>query len=93
MRNIFASNPQLVEITAARNSTLQGAYLTLAARALGLDCGPMSGFDNAKADDEFFGADCATSATVIARSVCPAVRAWNSMRPAPCCESSSMRCR
>src|SRR5213593_779089 len=46
-----------MEKTAARrNSSLQGAYLILAARALGLDCGPMSGFDNAKLDDEFFGA-------------------------------------
>lgn len=52
----FADNPQLVETTAKRNSTLQGAYLMLAARALGLDCGPMSGFDNAKVDDAFFGA-------------------------------------
>jgi 3-hydroxypropanoate dehydrogenase len=38
-----------------RNATLQGAYLMLAARSLGLDCGPMSGFDNAKVDAEFFG--------------------------------------
>ena len=36
--------------------SLQGAYLIIAARALGLDCGPMSGFDNAKVDEEFFGA-------------------------------------
>ena len=43
-------------MTAKRNSTLQGAYLIIAARALGLDCGPMSGFDNAKVDEEFFGA-------------------------------------
>ena len=43
----------MVEVTAQRNSTLQGAYLILAARALGLDCGPMSGFDNAKVDEEF----------------------------------------
>ncbi len=56
MRDVFAKNPQLVEITAKRNSSLQGAYLMLAARALGLDCGPMSGFDNAKVDEEFFGA-------------------------------------
>ncbi|HYM33586.1 MAG TPA: malonic semialdehyde reductase [Candidatus Cybelea sp.] len=42
------------ETTAFRNGTLQGAYLILAARALGLDCGPMSGFDNAKVDAEFF---------------------------------------
>jgi 3-hydroxypropanoate dehydrogenase len=55
MRDIFAKNPQLVETTAKRNSSLQGAYLILAARALGLDCGPMSGFDNAKVDEEFFG--------------------------------------
>jgi len=56
MRDMFAANPQLVEFTAKRNSSLRGAYLILAARALGLDCGPMSGFDNAKLDDEFFGA-------------------------------------
>jgi 3-hydroxypropanoate dehydrogenase len=56
MRDLFASNPQLVEVTAKRNSSLQGAYLMTAARALGLDCGPMSGFDNAKLDEEFFGA-------------------------------------
>src|SRR5215470_10823402 len=56
MRELFIDNPQLVEQTARRNSALQGAYLMLAARALGLDCGPMSGFDNAKLDHEFFGA-------------------------------------
>ena len=56
MRKMFAANPQLVEVTAQRNSTLQGAYLMLAARAAGLDCGPMSGFDNAKVDQEFFAA-------------------------------------
>ncbi len=42
------------ETFAFRNGTLQGAYLILAARAVGLDCGPMSGFDNAKVDAEFF---------------------------------------
>src|SRR6516225_6972247 len=42
MRNVFTNNPQLVETTAKRNSSLQGAYLMLAVRALGLDCGPMS---------------------------------------------------
>jgi 3-hydroxypropanoate dehydrogenase len=56
MRDLFAENPQLIQETAKRNSTLQGAYLIIAARALGLDCGPMSGFDNAKVDEEFFGA-------------------------------------
>jgi hypothetical protein len=50
---MFENNPQLVEVTAQRNSTLQGAYLVLAARALGLHCGPMSGFDDAKVDQEF----------------------------------------
>jgi 3-hydroxypropanoate dehydrogenase len=56
MRENFANNPQLIEQTAKRNSTLQGAYLILAARAFGLDCGPMSGFDNGKVDEEFFAA-------------------------------------
>jgi|SRR5208283_4965793 len=55
-RDVFANNPQLAEVTARRNSSLQGAYLIIAARALGLDCGPLSGFDNAKVDQEFFGA-------------------------------------
>ena len=56
MRDLFANAPELVDATAKRNSSLQGAYMILAARALGLDCGPMSGFDNAKVDEEFFGA-------------------------------------
>lgn len=55
MRDRFAAAPELVEVTARRNSSLQGAYLIMAARAIGLDCGPLSGFDNAKVDDEFFG--------------------------------------
>jgi 3-hydroxypropanoate dehydrogenase len=53
-RSWFAGKPELIKTTAFRNGTLQGAYLMLAARALGLDCGPMSGFDNAKVDAEFF---------------------------------------
>ncbi len=53
-RDLFASNPELAETTAFRNATLQGAYLILSARALGLDVGPMSGFDNARVDAEFF---------------------------------------
>lgn len=48
------ADPELAAITALRNGTLQGAYLMLAARALGLDCGPMSGFDHAGVDAEFF---------------------------------------
>lgn len=53
-RSWFAGNQPLTDITAFRNGTLQGGYLILAARALGLDCGPMSGFDNAALDAEFF---------------------------------------
>jgi 3-hydroxypropanoate dehydrogenase len=53
-RSWFVGNQPLIEVTAFRNGTLQGGYLILAARALGLDCGPMSGFDNAKVDAEFF---------------------------------------
>jgi 3-hydroxypropanoate dehydrogenase len=56
MVKMFETNPELVEATAKRNSSLQGAYLIMAARALGLDCGPMSGFDNSKVDEEFFSA-------------------------------------
>ncbi len=50
----FAGNAALAEETAFRNSSLQGAYLMLAARALGIDCGAMSGFDKSKVDDAFF---------------------------------------
>jgi 3-hydroxypropanoate dehydrogenase len=49
----FTENPALSEETAFRNGTLQGAYLIVAARALGLDCGPMSGFDKAKVEEAF----------------------------------------
>ncbi len=54
MRALFVGKPGFIADTAFRNSSLQGAYLMLAARALGLDCGAMSGFDNAKVDAEFF---------------------------------------
>lgn len=50
----FEGKPKKIEQTAFRNGTLQGAYLIMAARALGLDCGPMSGFDNEAVDKEFF---------------------------------------
>lgn len=50
----FVGNDKLIETTAFRNSSLQGAYFIIAARALGLDTGPMSGFDNAKVDEAFF---------------------------------------
>jgi 3-hydroxypropanoate dehydrogenase len=54
MRANFVGKPDLIAATAFRNGSLQGAYLMLAARALGLDCGAMSGFDNAKVDAAFF---------------------------------------
>jgi 3-hydroxypropanoate dehydrogenase len=51
---MFEGKLPLIEATGFRNGSLQGAYLIIAARALGLDCGPMSGFDNAGVDAEFF---------------------------------------
>jgi 3-hydroxypropanoate dehydrogenase len=53
-RSWFVGNHDLIERTAFRNATLQGAYVIMAARSLGLDCGPMSGFDNAGVDQAFF---------------------------------------
>jgi 3-hydroxypropanoate dehydrogenase len=53
-RSWFAGNSALIEETAFRNGSLGGAYFILAARSLGLDCGPMSGFDAAKINAEFF---------------------------------------
>lgn len=53
-RSWFVGNEALINVTAMRNSSLQGAYLIMAARALGLDTGAMSGFDNAGVDAEFF---------------------------------------
>lgn len=54
MRSLFAGRQALIDETAFRNSSLQAAYFILAARALGLDCGPMSGFDANKLNAEFF---------------------------------------
>jgi 3-hydroxypropanoate dehydrogenase len=54
MRALFVGKPEFIAATAFRNGSLQGAYLMLAARALGLDCGAMSGFDTSKVDAEFF---------------------------------------
>jgi 3-hydroxypropanoate dehydrogenase len=53
-RSWFAGKPEVIEATAFRNSSLQGGYFIMAARALGLDCGPMSGFDAAKLDAAFW---------------------------------------
>ena len=61
----FVGKQAAIEATAMRNSSLQGGYLILAARALGLDCGPMSGFDEAKLNAEFF-----PDGTVRANFVC-----------------------
>lgn len=61
-RSWFTGSAAAAHETAFRNSTLQGAYFILAARALGWDCGPMSGFDKAKLDAEFWaGTDCETN--------------------------------
>ncbi len=54
MKTMYEKSSDLADSTAMRNGSLQGAYFMLAARSLGLDCGPMSGFDNAKVDKEFF---------------------------------------
>jgi len=51
---MYAGKTAVIEETVMRNGSLQGAYFIIAARALGLDCGPMSGFDRAKVDDLFF---------------------------------------
>lgn len=53
-QDIFKNNATAAQVNAFRNGTLQGAYFMLAARAVGLDIGGMSGFDNAKVDEEFF---------------------------------------
>jgi 3-hydroxypropanoate dehydrogenase len=54
MRQYFVGKPDVIAETALRNGSLEGAYFILAARALGLDCGPMSGFDPDKVNAEFF---------------------------------------
>lgn len=53
-RSWYETTPEAIRTTALRNATLQAAYVMLAARAFGLDCGPMSGFNNDKVDAEFF---------------------------------------
>lgn len=60
-RSWYAGNDAAIMDAAMRNSSLQGAYFMLAARAMGLDCGPMSGFDKAKADEVFFAGTSYTS--------------------------------
>ena len=61
-RDWYVDNAELAAATAFRNGSLQGGYFILAARSLGLDCGPMSGFDNAKVDHEFFSEPCTGAA-------------------------------
>ena len=63
--DMFVQSPDIVPVHALRNGSLQGGYFILAARALGLDCGPMSGFDNAMVDEEFFPAQSEGAATEI----------------------------
>ncbi len=96
-REIFANSPDLAGITAMRNGTLQGGYFILAARALGLDCGPMSGFDNAKVDAEFFAGEPLKSNFLCnmgygdASKLPPAIRGWRSKRLAGCCKRPPAR--
>jgi 3-hydroxypropanoate dehydrogenase len=65
-RSWFVGKPELIAATALRNSSLQGAYLMLAARTLGLDCGPMGGFDAAKMDAAFFAGTTVKSNFIVA---------------------------
>ncbi len=89
-RSWFAGSPELAEATAFRNSSLQGAYFILAARALGLDTGPMSGFSNEAVDQAFFAGTTVKSnfistlgygdpATIFDRSPRPAFERFNTM--------------
>lgn len=86
----FAGNETLREISAMRNSTLQGAYFIIAARMIGLDTGPMSGFDNAAVDEAFFAGTRVKSnfistlgygdpATIFARSPRPDFATFNTL--------------
>ena len=65
VKPMFVDKPAYCEATAFRNGTLQGAQLMMAARALGLDCGPMSGFNNQLVDEEFF-----AGTTVVSNFLC-----------------------
>lgn len=60
-RSWFAGKPEAIRASAFRNSSLQGGYMIMAARALGLDCGPMSGFDTAKVDAAFWAGTAVTT--------------------------------
>ena len=89
-RSWFVGNDELIEKTAFRNSSLQGAYFIMAARALGLDTGPMSGFNNAAVDEAFFSGTKAKSnfistlgygdpSTIFERSPRPGFERFNSI--------------
>ncbi len=89
-RSWFVGNDTMIEATAFRNSTLQGAYFIMAARALGLDTGPMSGFDNGAVDAAFFAGTAVKSnflstlgygdpATIFARSPRPGFERFNTI--------------
>ena len=87
-RSWFAGNADKIAETAFRNSSLQGAYLIIAARALGLDCGPMSGFDAARMDAAFWAGSTVKTNFICAlghgdpASCSRAARAWASTTPA-----------
>ena len=85
MRSMFLGKPDLIEATAFRNSSLEGGYFILAARALGLDCGPMSGFDRPRSTPNSFPTESGnrTSSAILAMGITvsflPAIRAYPSM--------------
>src|SRR5438309_489815 len=88
MKNPYEANATLAETVAFRNGTLQGAYFMIAARAVGLDVGGMSGFEtrrstpNSSRTDESSRTSSVTSATAIRRKSCRSCRAWSSTKPA-----------
>jgi 3-hydroxypropanoate dehydrogenase len=96
MRAYFVGNQPLIDETAFRNGTLQGGYFILAARAVGLDCGPMSGFEPAKVNAEFFPngqwkrTSCVILATAVAASCSRAIHDWSLTRRAGCCDVASL---
>ena len=97
MKDGFAGKEEFTKVFALRNSSLQGAYFIIAARALGLDCGPMSGFDNDGVDKEFFAGTNIKSNFICAvghgdpAGVFPAIRASASTKRAGFYERSRER--
>lgn len=90
MADMFANNASLAETTALRNGSLQGAYLIIAARMLGLDCGPMSGFNSAAVDEGFFSGGTIRSNFICALGYGDAVGQWDRLPRLPFEEACSI---